>query len=107
MARVKGIPTARTLGALAEMKPGTESITNYNMSSFISFDQQITKIIYSLIPHNQFFDNFFSFFSLAGANIWIWLIIIVVLIIFEEKKDRYFFRISILPIINKLSATYR
>lgn len=60
------------------------------MSSIIFFDQQITQLINSLLPHNYFFDKFFEFFSLIGASIWIWLIITVVLVFFEEKKNHRF-----------------
>jgi len=61
------------------------------MQLFISLDQQITKFIINIFPHNPFFDGFFSFFSLIGASIWIWLIIIAIIIFFEEKKDKFFF----------------
>jgi len=49
-------------------------------------DGRITNFINVIIPHNQFFNFFFSFFSLRGSSIFIWLIVIVITIISEERK---------------------
>jgi len=60
------------------------------MEQILKFDSQFTLFLTSLLPHNQFFNLFFSFFSLRGSSILIWIIIITVLVIFEEKKDKKF-----------------
>lgn len=49
-------------------------------------DSQATQFINELIPHNRFFDLFFSFFSMKGGSILIWIGIIALLIIFEETR---------------------
>lgn len=56
----------------------------------INFDQAITTFLYNLLPHNQFFNSFFSFFSLSGISIIVWFIAAALLIFFEEKKNRKF-----------------
>lgn len=69
------------------------------MTYLLELDSYITKFISQLFPHNSFFDAFFSFLSLEGNYIFIWLIIMGVLFIIEEKKDRIFiiyFAISLL-----------
>lgn len=53
-------------------------------------DSTITYVINSFLPHNSFFNYFFSFFSLRGNSILIWLVIMLFLIIFEEKRDKKF-----------------
>lgn len=50
-------------------------------------DGQVTNFINIIIPHNQFFDYFFSFFSLRGSSILIWLFVIVITLILEERKS--------------------
>lgn len=52
----------------------------------INVDQKISSLINLIIPHNVFFNAFFSFFSLQGMAIMIWALIAVLVIIFEEKK---------------------
>lgn len=49
-------------------------------------DQQITLLINLLLPHNQFFDAFFSFFSLRGIAFFIWIALAIFLVFIEEKK---------------------
>ena len=56
------------------------------MNSLLSLDQSITLFFKNLIPHNVFFDYFFSFFSLKGSSILIWILIIIGVAILEEKK---------------------
>lgn len=58
-----------------------------NMDYVIFIDKKITFLLQKIIPHNHFFDYFFSFFSLKGNSIFIWLIIIIVSVFFEEKKN--------------------
>lgn len=60
------------------------------MDKIISLDYSLTSVFNKSIPHNLFFNYFFSFFSLTGESILIWLIIIVLLIIFEEKINKKF-----------------
>ncbi len=54
------------------------------------FDIVVTQFINNILPHNLFFDYFFSFFSLRGNSILIWAIIIVLIVVFEELKDHRF-----------------
>jgi undecaprenyl-diphosphatase len=54
------------------------------------FDITVTQFINNILPHNLFFDYFFSFFSLRGNSILIWFIIIVLIVAFEELKDHRF-----------------
>jgi len=56
----------------------------------IQFDSKVTNFITLLIPHNPFFNFFFSFFSLWGSSVSIWIIILLFLLIFEEKRDKKF-----------------
>lgn len=55
-----------------------------------NIDLTLTNFINSIIPHNKIFNIFFSFFSLQGSSILIWILIIIFLILFEEKKDKRF-----------------
>jgi undecaprenyl-diphosphatase len=57
------------------------------MDKIISFDYFLTNFFNKIIPHNFFFDYLFSFFSLKGAFIIIWVIIILLIFFFEEKKN--------------------
>lgn len=56
------------------------------MNSLLSLDQSVTLFLKNLISHNVFFDYFFSFFSLKGSSILIWILIIVGVAILEEKR---------------------
>lgn len=58
--------------------------------TILSVDYFLTNFLAKLIPHNIFFDYFFSFFSMKGGSILIWMAIIVLLIIFEEKINKKF-----------------
>lgn len=55
-----------------------------------NLDFQITNSVNLLLPHNQFFDFFFSFFSQKGGSIFIWIGIILFLVLFEERKNKKF-----------------
>jgi undecaprenyl-diphosphatase len=55
-----------------------------------SLDLFFTNEFNQIIPHNRFFDYFFSFFSLQGDSIFIWILIILFLVIFEEWKNHWF-----------------
>ncbi len=57
------------------------------MDKIISLDYSLTNFFNQLIPHNQFFNYFFSFFSLKGSSILVWLLVILIIIILEERKN--------------------
>ncbi|MEK7597256.1 MAG: phosphatase PAP2 family protein [Patescibacteria group bacterium] len=57
------------------------------MSYVINLDYTLTNFFNQLIPHNIFFDRFFSFFSLKGASILVWILVIVIVLILEERKN--------------------
>jgi len=57
------------------------------MNSLLLFDQTITLFLRNLIPHNVFLNYFFSFFSLKGNSIVVWLLAILVSLILEERKN--------------------
>ena len=56
------------------------------MNYLLALDQNIFLFLRNLIPHNLFFNYFFSFFSLKGSSILIWILVIVAVAIIEEKK---------------------
>lgn len=58
------------------------------MNQLLQFDGLITQILTGLVPHTAFFDLVFSFLSLKGYSIAIWLVIVTLLLIFEEKRDK-------------------
>jgi undecaprenyl-diphosphatase len=53
----------------------------------LNFDKFITLFLKNLTPHNYFFDLFFSFFSLKGNAIFVWILVIIIALIFEERKN--------------------
>ncbi|MFA6081504.1 MAG: phosphatase PAP2 family protein [Patescibacteria group bacterium] len=57
------------------------------MDKIISLDYLISNFFRNLIPHNLFFNNFFSFFSLKGSFIFIWLLVMLIVLILEERKN--------------------
>lgn len=57
------------------------------IQSIVAFDQHITAFISSLLPHNEFFDLFFSFLSLQGLTIIIWMLLFA-LIVYRERLDK-------------------
>ena len=60
------------------------------LKTTIALDKSLTTFFFRLLPHNYFFNHFFSFFSFYGASVLIWLVILSLLIIFEEKRDLKF-----------------
>jgi len=52
----------------------------------LSFDKLITLFLKNLLPHNHFFNLFFSFFSLKGFTVFLWIVIVIVVLILEERK---------------------
>lgn len=60
------------------------------INTILQFDRFLTQFINGLIPHNHFFNLFFSFFSLRASSLPIWIVIIILLMIFEEKINKKF-----------------
>jgi undecaprenyl-diphosphatase len=56
------------------------------IEKIIDFDIKITLFLKNLLPHNFFFDLFFSFFSLKGNAIFVWILVIIIALFLEEKK---------------------
>lgn len=56
------------------------------MIALLNVDSVITTFLQKLIPHNIFFNSFFSFFSLKGSSVFIWLLVILIVVILEERK---------------------
>jgi len=57
------------------------------MAYLFNVDFQLTNILKSIFPHNGFFDYFFSFFSLRGNSILVWILVIIIALIVEERKN--------------------
>jgi undecaprenyl-diphosphatase len=57
------------------------------LEKLIYFDIVITNFLKNLLPHNRFFDLFFSFFSLKGNAIVVWILVIIIALFLEEKKN--------------------
>jgi len=56
------------------------------LEKLIYFDIVITNFLKNLLPHHHFFDLFFSFFSLKGNAIFVWILVIIIALFLEEKK---------------------
>ncbi len=56
------------------------------MKQLFFIDNNLTLFFKNLIPHNYFFDTVFSFFSLQGASIFIWILIVFFIVFVEEKE---------------------
>ena len=57
------------------------------MPTLLSLDYLLTNFFNKLVPHNQFFNYLFSFFSLKGSSILVWLLVIMIIVILEERKN--------------------
>lgn len=57
------------------------------MFNILTIDNLLTNFLRNLFPHNLFFNYFFSFFSLSGNSILIWILLIIIILIFEERKN--------------------
>jgi len=57
------------------------------MDKIISLDYFITNLLGKLIPHNIFLAYFFSFFSLKGSSILVWVLVVILVLILEERKN--------------------
>ena len=56
------------------------------LEKLIYLDTVITNFLKNLLPNNFFFDLFFSFFSLKGNAIFVWILVIIIALFLEEKK---------------------
>ena len=56
-------------------------------SNLIYLDFKITKFLSVFVPHSSFFTYFFSFFSLKGNSLLIWILLIIIILVFEERKN--------------------
>jgi len=57
------------------------------MDKIISLDHFFTNFLNQLFPHNIFFNSFFSFFSLKGSSILVWLLAMLIVLVLEERKN--------------------
>jgi undecaprenyl-diphosphatase len=57
---------------------------------FLSIDVQLTNLLNNFLPHNLFFDIFFSIFSLSVSSLPIWFVIVTLLYIVERKINKKF-----------------
>lgn len=57
------------------------------MTLVLSFDSFLTTFLQKFVPHNLFFNYFFSFFSLKGSSILVWLLVMLTVLILEERKN--------------------
>ena len=57
------------------------------MSNIISLDSYLTSFFSNAVPHSNVFNSFFSFFSLKGSSIFIWVLVMLFVLIFEERKN--------------------
>ena len=55
------------------------------MSLLLSLDSQVTDFIYHIVPHTTVLNTFFSFLSLKGDSIVIWLSLLLIIVIFNKK----------------------
>lgn len=58
--------------------------------SILVWDGHFSEFLATLIPHNQFFNLFFSFLSLEGNWILIWAIAVLILFFTEVRQDKRF-----------------
>lgn len=57
------------------------------MDKIFSFDHNLTNFLSTLVPHNIFFNDLFSFFSMKGSAILIWILVIGIVVLLEERKN--------------------
>ena len=58
--------------------------------TLVAYDRTLTVFLHDLIPHNSFFNDVFSFFSIYGFSIAVWLLLLLVVVILEERKNKKF-----------------
>lgn len=84
------------------------------MQNVLLFDRNFTYLLSIIFPHNDFFNQLFSFLSLRGFSIFIWILVIISALVFEERKnpgiskrDKKFFVIFIFTfLIAAVFSTY-
>lgn len=57
------------------------------LTNLINLDSVITKYLSNLVPHTLLSNSFFSFFSLKGGSILIWILVIIIVALLEERKN--------------------
>lgn len=57
------------------------------MLNLFRLDYFITSFLRDILPHLPFFNTFFSFFSLKGSSILIWILVMIIVLILEERKN--------------------
>jgi len=57
------------------------------MFTVLKIDLYLSAFLRIIAPHNTFFNYFFSFFSLKGNSLPIWIVIILIVLILEERKN--------------------
>jgi len=72
------------------------------MMVLIKTDLFITLFLKNIVPHNYFFNQFFSFFSIIGSAALVWLIFGILLVAFEEIKHHPF----IFYLLSSLAITF-
>ncbi len=75
------------------------------MDLLYKLDLNFTNFINFIIPHNQLFTLFFSFFSQRGYSILIWIVILALLFIFEESRNHKFIIYFVLVFISSIILT--
>jgi undecaprenyl-diphosphatase len=60
------------------------------IQTLLSIDATLSDTLSQLLPHNAFFDAVFSFLSLTGFSLIIWILFFIAYLIFEEKRDKKF-----------------
>lgn len=58
------------------------------METLLKIDYIISDFLSKLVPHNAFFDTFFSFLSLEGNWVIVWAIVVGILIFTEIRQDK-------------------
>lgn len=72
------------------------------MSLLSSLDSQITDFINHIVPHTTVFNTFFSFLSLKGDSIVIWLTLLLITVIFNKKMNYKFIFLFFLVFLTTL-----
>lgn len=57
------------------------------MLYLLNLDYALTSFFNQIIAHNIFFNYLFSFLSLKGSSIFIWILVIIIVVILEERKN--------------------
>ena len=60
------------------------------VEQLVSLDTTFTTTLSGIFPHIPLFDTIFSFLSLNGLTIVVWLLLLVFYLLFKEKRDKTF-----------------